>query len=463
MATGAGVIRWCHAAAPVTSLGGRAARARGDGLMTPTATHIGAPRRRALKLRSINYRTPDHEELSHVLSFSGGRSSAGLAFMAAEEGLLRPERGDLILFANTSAEHPGTYEFAARCKQRLEDDFGLPCLWVEFCTVEDAWRGEYRRKASYRLVKPVPVEDDPFGFRSSGELFEELVCLQGILPNPHSRTCTAKLKLYPSHELLAEWLGRVTGPAHSGHHWPTVPGASLVDPGRVMESYVQNGGTATEDSVLRRAQYLSTLPAARPAQRWEDFTAAPVPTEDAPGAKPAAMRGPNGALHVRLIGLRADEPNRVERVLSRTVFAEGATSAACTVRTQPPGERPYFPLFDAGIEAPDVARYWRRRDFALDIPNGAGNCVFCFMKGTRQLVGLGITPDGRRRPGSPTDIAWWADFERRHTRLAPKRNGSGTSRFGFFGVNTASFQDIADGSALEGRYANGTPACDCTD
>ena len=26
---------------------------------------------------------------------------------------------------------------------------------------------------------------------------------QGMLPNPHSRSCTAKLKLYPSHQLLA--------------------------------------------------------------------------------------------------------------------------------------------------------------------------------------------------------------------------------------------------------------------
>ncbi|WP_419923847.1 hypothetical protein [Candidatus Poriferisocius sp.] len=170
-------------------------------------------------LGGMCYRHPAHADLPHIVSFSGGRSSAALAFLAAGEGLLRSERGDVLLFANTSAEHPGTYEFAAECKVRLEKEFGLPFFWFEFCTVEDAWRGEYRRKASYRLVKPVPVEDDPDGFRSSGELFEEMVSHQGMLPNPHSRTCTAKLKLYPSHELLAEWLGGTDGPAHSGHHW----------------------------------------------------------------------------------------------------------------------------------------------------------------------------------------------------------------------------------------------------
>ena len=374
-----------------------------------------------------------------------------------------PKRGDMVLFANTSAEHPGTYEFAARCKERLELEFGLPCLWLEYCTIEDAWRGEYRRKASYRLVKPVPIEQDPDGYRSSGELFEELVCLQGMLPNPHSRTCTAKLKLYPSHELLAEWLGRTAGPAHAGHHWPTRPGEGLVDPDRVARAYMRNGGTASVESVLRRARHLANLPAARPAQRWSDFTAAPVPEGAGPGATPVTMRGPKAALHVRLLGLRADEPGRVDRVLSRTLFAEGASTAACTVKTQPPGERPYFPLFDAGIDARDVTSYWQRQDFDLDIPNGAGNCVFCFMKGTRQLISLGSLTDGRRRSTTPTDMGWWADFEQRHLRSAPRRNGSGRSQFGFFGVNSVTFAEILDGSDHNGRYVNGTPACDCTD
>ena len=64
-----------------------------------------------------------------------------MAFLLAEGGLLRPERGDVILFANTSAEHPATYDFARECKERLERDFGLPFFWFEFCTVEDARRG----------------------------------------------------------------------------------------------------------------------------------------------------------------------------------------------------------------------------------------------------------------------------------------------------------------------------------
>lgn len=176
------------------------------------------------------------------------------------------------------------------------------------------------------------------------------------------------------------------------------------------------------------------------------------------------MRGQNAALHVRLLGLRADEDRRVTRVLSRSLFAEGATTARCSVKTQPPGERPYFPLHEAGFVEGDVRSFWQRRDFDLDIPPDAGNCVFCFMKGTRQLVELGRSDDARRRPGTPSDIGWWADFEDRHVRLAPKRGGTGISRFGFFGVNARPFSDLAEGlTPQEDRYATGTPACDCTD
>ena len=123
-----------------------------------------------------------------------------------------------------------------------------------------------------------------------------------------------------------------------------------------------------------------------------------------------------------------------------------------------------FRFTTAGFVAADVHSFWQRRDFDLDIPPDAGNCVFCFMKGTRQLVELGRDSDPRRRSGTPSDIDWWADFEDRHVRSAPKRGGVGISRFGFFGVNARPFRDLADGVAdKEDRYANGTPACDCTD
>ncbi|MDE0393935.1 MAG: hypothetical protein OYK82_04055 [Gammaproteobacteria bacterium] len=70
----------------------------------------------------ISSRWSDHEHLPHVLKFSGGRASATLAFLLAGGGLLRPERGDVILFARTSAEHPATYNFAPEADTPLHID-----------------------------------------------------------------------------------------------------------------------------------------------------------------------------------------------------------------------------------------------------------------------------------------------------------------------------------------------------
>ncbi len=396
-------------------------------------------RTEAQRLVPIRYRHSDHSEAPHLLSFSGGRSSAAMAFMAAEQGMLRPDRGDAVLFANTSAEHPRTYRFAAECKRRLEERYGLPVFWYEFCTVEDATRGSYRRKASYRLVKPVPLTEDPDGYRESGERMEELIAWQGMLPNPHSRTCTAKLKLAPAHLLLADWLGGLPGPPHAGHHW----GEALADPERCWADYLRSGGSESRESYMRRTQHLAGLPSARSTQRWQDYTDAPL--RPMTGTEPAAMWGVGAALHVRLIGLRADERSRVNRVMSRSVFAEGAVTARCRVKNQPPGEMPYFPLHDGGLTSSDIADYWTAQDFDLDIPDGAGNCVFCFMKGTRQLVSLNRTADADRKAGRPSDMGWWAALEGSYARILPARNGSGTTTFGFLGIRAPTYADLAGG------------------
>ena len=65
--------------------------------MPITMTDAKVRMRRRLAVGSLRYRSAGHAELPHIVSFSGGRSSAMLAFMAAEEGLLRPERGDLVV------------------------------------------------------------------------------------------------------------------------------------------------------------------------------------------------------------------------------------------------------------------------------------------------------------------------------------------------------------------------------
>ncbi len=401
----------------------------------------------------------EYADVPHIVKFSGGRSSGALAFLLAEAGALRPERGDAILFANTSAEHPGTYKFARECKARLEHDFGLPFFWFEFCTVEDAARGTYSRRPSYRLVRSVPIEDDPYGYRHSGEVFEEMLSYQGMLPNPHARSCTAKLKLHPSHQLLAEWLGGTEGPRHAGHHGDR----RYLSPEAGLANYRRSGGKAPGHTYLGRVDYMHRQPAMRSAQRWSDFTDAPVHV--ASSTELAPMWGPNATMHITLLGLRADEPRRIDRVLARSMFAEGAGSRKCQVRNQPPGERPQFPLADWGYDDAAIRRFWSEREPELTIPEYAGNCVFCFMKGTRSLRNAASAPDPHRVLGTPSDVRWWEMIERRYAREVPARDGSGNVRFGFFGKRGPTFSEIADGEAggSSSRYAHGVPACDCTD
>lgn len=417
-------------------------------------------RRQPPPIRPLRYRDASHKYLPHVVKFSGGRSSAALVLEMAAAGALSAERGDVILFANTSAEHPRTYEFAARCCEEIEREFGLPCFWYEFCTVEDAYRGVYRRRLSYRLVTRRPVEEDPDGYRSRGETFEELLSFQGMLPNPHSRSCTAKLKLYPAHLLLEEWMGGTAGPRHDGHH----SNRSFVDGDASERRYRANRGTDDSASFRTRVECVLRQPPSRHRQRWSDFTGADATCARIGDGRPVTLWGRRPAEFVTLLGLRADEQPRVWRILDRTLFAEGAGSAKCAIRTQPPGEHPYFPLADSGWTASDVDTYWSARGRGPELPAGAGNCVFCFMKGTHDLRTVAQHHDPDRVADAPSDIGWWDRIERRYRRKAPARNGSGLTVFGFFGVNGPSYADIADRKrALNGRYTTGTPACDCTD
>lgn len=407
----------------------------------------------------IAYRTAEHEALPHIVRFSGGRSSAAMAFLLSEEGLLRSERGDLVLFANTTAEHPGTYAFARECTRRLEGDFGLPVLWYEFCTVEDVSRGMYGRRPSYRLVRPEPIEDDPeHGYRSRGEAFEEMLSYQGMLPNPLTRSCTAKLKLYPAHDLLAEWFGTGDGPRHSGHR----ADRSFVGPREALELHRRSGGSQDEESYLRRAACMTSLPPARSAQRWRDYTNIVPPrlTNGRPGRAP--LWGPDATEYVALLGLRADEPTRIDRIAMRSLFAEGATGRACSIRNQPPGEHPYFPLGEWGLDKSAVTAFWKGQDFDLDIPPDAGNCVFCFMKGPSALSRLAAQIDPDRVDGAPSSVQWWVDVEQRYRRESSRASSDGG--FGFLGLRGPALSRIADGDvACQPHSVTGAPSCDCTD
>ena len=386
-----------------------------------------------------------------------------MALQCAEAGLLRAARGDVVLFANTTAEHPGTYDFAARVSDEIEGRFGIPCLWYEGCTVETAVRSGYTRTRSYRLVarRPARPDDAPAvpGYRHGGEAFEEMVAW-GRLPSRWRRICTTELKVQPGNLLVSEWLSGGPGPARRGHHGDEPFAAAAAVAGRY------NGSLPREERA-KRLRAVCGMPWARPAQQWQDFTSVEL---GRPASGPRTQMDIWGRFgrpetFVSMLGLRADEPKRAASATWRSLMAEGASGSGCRDRSQPAGEYVYCPPHDGGVTEPDVRAYWRARPYDLSIPEGAGNCVFCFLKGDTALSRLAATlptNSDDASAGTPVDIRWWSRLEEDYGRPSTVRDGTVGM---FHGTSYAEIARRADGQENGSRAAAsgvGVP-CSCTD
>lgn len=88
-----------------------------------------------------------------------------------------------------------------------------------------------------------------------------------------------------------------------------------------------------------------------------------------------------------ILGLRADEPRRVQRASVKTDIYQNIT-----------------PLADWGITENDVLNFWIEQPFDLQLKHSEGNCDLCFLKGTTKLIGL-----IRRNPEA---AEWWIEQEK---------------------------------------------------
>lgn len=137
------------------------------------------------------------------------------------------------------------------------------------------------------------------------------------------------------------------------------------------------------------------------------------------------------------IGMRADEPARVERL--RTTNRHGGESASC-------------PLDEAGLELADVQKFWRESPFDLSLQQHEGNCDLCFLKGKGKL--LRILKD---RP----DLAnWWIEAEAEALTSRPGVARFRNDRPSYKALLAESQQpglfDVVEGDEL-------SEACHCTD
>ncbi len=156
----------------------------------------------------------------YIVKFSGGRSSAMMLMKLLKNNQLNPKRGDIIIFNNTSAEHPATYEFTRKIKKIAEEEYNIPFFWIEYQTYEDS-NGTYQwsRRPSYKLVNDQPLSRDNLsGYRYKGEVFEEMISLSGFLPSMVSRVCTLSMKIFVTNAFLSDWFAQKQSIGKLGHY-----------------------------------------------------------------------------------------------------------------------------------------------------------------------------------------------------------------------------------------------------
>ena len=419
----------------------------------------------------LRYRAKGHIDLPHIVKFSGGRSSGMLLFILLDNQILRPERGDVIIFNNTSAEHPDTYRFVQDC-MRASSRYGIPFFWVEYQTYEDARNGEWTRLPAYRLVNDQPKsKDNPDGFHWRGEVFEELVSYAGYVPNLFSRICTQSMKLETTRRFLADWLAGKESIPRLGHYGD----ASRVDDDTVYRRHKKNRGEVPREILLKKRKYSRNRPHSRLEQRYRDYSPAWTPFRnsalDGRSYGDQACFGEDGVEYVAFVGLRTDEGARVNRVLARN---SGPGSSGYE------GEHVYMPLADMAVARDDVNAFWEHQDWDLSLPSegSLSNCVYCFLKGVANLRDVHermhdakeVTADGfGPLHDTPSDIGWWRRMERDYGRdlKAEKRKITGNpenTTIGFFGTSGLTYRklDESNGRVLP-QYAESVLPCDCTE
>lgn len=397
-----------------------------------------------------------HESLPHVVKFSGGRSSGVLLFSLLEKGLLRADRGDVIIFNNTSAEHHKTYEFVIECKRRCEEKYNIPFFLVEFQTYESCKNGIYDRFSTYRLVNNKPyTEDNLHGYHTKGEVFEELISWNGYLPSLLSgRTCTKNMKMGTTASFLNDWFAfkEFNVPLlRLGHYGED----SRVDKNLLYAKHLKNGGSVPKEIYLEKKEFALHRPRIREEQDFRDYTN--VNIENKPLHTIKGM-----VEYCSFIGFRADEPLRLEKMKKRIDEEYNKEISVAYLREK--HEHIYAPMVEYGITQEDVKNFWDEREWDLGLPydGSLGNCVYCFMKGAPKLSSIQKTNNEL----TPENIDWWIAIEQKYQRDLKAEGREITTEanpfINFFGVGKKlSYSVIKEGNNID--INDDSLPCNCTD
>ena len=360
-----------------------------------------------------------------------------------KQGKLNPQRGDVILFNNTSAEHPATYEFARQMKTLAENKYNIPFFWIEYKTYEDASKNEWKRNPSYRLVNENPYSpNNKNGYHYNGEVFEEMISLTGYLPNMLSRTCTLAMKISITNAFLADWFAQKKGIDRLGHFWGT---ARMTD-ADVINSHKRNRGETPDEILLAKKKFVRESAFIRESATWKDYTNCNLCFDNAEvkssviGGK-GDLFGKAAISYTSYLGIRKDEEIRVDKIRRRIEAAKSKNGKANS--EQPPQETVLAPLVDDNVTQQEVIEYWKKQKFNLNLPDNGlfSNCVYCPLKGKAKLLQIATAElaNGKQYNGSPTSIDWWIKMERKYSRdlKAEKRQikNDKYNYVGFFGAS----------------------------
>ncbi|MCY4444867.1 MAG: hypothetical protein OXC02_00140 [Rhodobacteraceae bacterium] len=418
----------------------------------------------------LNYKDKHHPDLPHIVKFSGGRSSGMLLLTLLCNQILDAKRGDVVIFNNTSCEHPYTYDFVKRCK-KVTENFGIPFFIVEFITYEDSRRGEWARFPSYRLTNENPISsDNPNGFHWKGEVFEELISWSGFIPNQFSRICTKRMKLETTRYFLQDWFTSEDAVQQVGHF----DAQSRIDHRVTYLRHLRNGGSVPEEIFFKKKRFVWSRPHFRQEQKYLDFSSAWIPfvlpKKSIPSNRSQLVS--KGFEYVSFIGLRGDEKVRVNRVKERNSNLDAYGFE---------GEHIYLPLDNMNISKEDVNVFWSNQEWDLNLPMGGGlsNCVYCFLKGAKNLRGIhaemermkhrGDIPNYGSIENTPCDLEWWKRIERDYGRdlLAENRKKSNNeiNFLGFFGNKTGFNYELLSSAndKVMNKYIGELLPCDCTE
>ena len=415
----------------------------------------------------------------HIIKFSGGRSSGMMLMELLKNNKLDPERGDVIVFNNTSAEHSATYEFTRSMKKLSEEKHNIPFFWIEYQTYEDSSNSyQWSRKPSYKLVNEQPFsQENPNGYRYKGEVFEEMISLGGFLPSMVSRICTVSMKIFITNAFLSDWFAQKQGIERLGHYG-NVPEMSDND---VMRTHYKNGGSVPEKILLNKKAFVRSCAFVRNKQLWQDWTKANIVInnssllESIVGNK-AQLYGDLAVDYVSVLGIRSDEQRRITKIENR--IDEAQENQGKSLFNQPHGESILAPLVDDDVTQEQVIEFWEEQGFNLKLSNTGlfSNCLYCPLKSKAKLQQIAtLQLDKVIDKETPESIDWWVNIEKKYSRDLEAENRKITSEktpkyVGFFGpVKTLVFEDIKNrvdsGEEIDPELLKLDSAipCNCTD